>query len=98
VVPEAADAADDVVDLLPRADISPLLTDAILSDLSSSAWLTRKAAADAIDQILTDAGMPSSPLLTGVFWLQCDARCQAYDRAQTCRNERHHSGCLLVAT
>lgn len=65
VVPAAADEAADVGDLLPRADISPLLTDAILSDLSSSAWLTRKAAADAIDQILTDSGMPATPLLTG---------------------------------
>ena len=53
---------DDTGDLMPRVDISPLITDALLADLGAAAWGTRKAAADSIDQLLTDAGAPCCDL------------------------------------
>jgi hypothetical protein len=48
---------DTAVDAAERTDISPHITEAIINELRSQVWQQRKAAVEAVDQILTDAGM-----------------------------------------
>lgn len=52
----AAAAAFDPDDLLPRTDISGLVTGELVTQLSSANWKERKAGLDAIEAMLTQAG------------------------------------------
>jgi len=53
-------------DLLPRADISDSITPALLNDLGSANWKDRKAALDAVEQLLVDAGGRIQPTVSGM--------------------------------
>ncbi len=51
----------DPDDLLPRTDISALITGEIITQLGNSNWKERKAGLDAIETILTQAGNRIQP-------------------------------------
>ncbi|KAG2491479.1 hypothetical protein HYH03_010264 [Edaphochlamys debaryana] len=51
----------DADDLLPRTDISGLITSELVTQLSSANWKERKAGLDAIETILTQAGNRIQP-------------------------------------
>jgi hypothetical protein len=52
---------DDLDDGLPRTDISPLLTDALLSQIGDDNWKERKVAIEAVEQALSEAGVLCVP-------------------------------------
>lgn len=51
----------DTDDLLPRTDISGLISSDVITQLSSSNWKERKAGLDTIENILTQAGNRIQP-------------------------------------
>jgi hypothetical protein len=60
---QASQAADDEEgDLMPRTDISPEVTEALLKLLASNVWSQRKEALEDLEQIVAAAGahMPTS--------------------------------------
>lgn len=50
--------SDGMMDLEPRLDISPQLTDALLARFTEPKWNDRKAAVDAVEGILRSASAP----------------------------------------
>ncbi|KXZ46795.1 TOG1 protein [Gonium pectorale] len=63
----------DADDLLPRTDISGLITSELVTQLSNSNWKERKAGLDAIETILTQAGNRIQPQVRSAVTEMLDA-------------------------
>lgn len=53
-------ASDAMMDMEPRTDISPQITDTLLKQMSDTNWKERKEAVETVEGLLQRVGAPSS--------------------------------------
>lgn len=61
----------DLDELIPREDISPKMTDALMGQLTSANWKDRKVGMEAVEAVLTRAGASQTSLSLSLSHAHC---------------------------